>query len=360
MSAVVLISVGGLLVLAAAGWTINATVFTARTHRVGAALIRQEAARIGSPGTRSGSGCSTLSSAAPVGGPAGILRAPAIGLVAPVEQGVSDPVLAVAVGHVPTSVWPGQRGTAVLSAHDVSYFVDAAQLAKGALIRYDTPCASYTFAVDGHQVVKAGTAVYNTAVPSLTLVTCWPTDALWFTPDRLLVTATEVQAVPRKTAAHAAVPTVGTEAPPAVAVPPALAAQGLTLATNSVPMGTMTISTSAAPGWVSSPGPLDVEASALEAFIGGIKALNQDHPAWFHSLAPGVPVPQGLVRAPPPRYLSPLEVRIAASGDTAQSVVLSTAVDIPGGSAPGRYAMTVTTSVVASHLSVTGWSMARQ
>ena len=301
-----------------------------------------------------------MASAAPVRGPAGILRAPTIGLLAPVEQGVSDPVLAVAVGHVPTSVWPGQRGTAVLSAHDVSYFVDAAHLAKGALIQYDTPCATYTFSVVGHQVVKAGTPVYNTAVPSLTLVTCWPTDALWFTPDRLLVTATEVQANPSKTAARAAVLTAGTEAPPSVAVPPALAAQGLTLATNSIPMGTMTISTSAAPGWISSPGPLDVEASALEAFIGGIKALNQDHPAWFNSFAPGVPLPPALVGAPPPRYLSPLEVHISASGNTAQSVVLSSTVDIPGGSAPGRYAMTVTTSVVASRLAVTGWSMARQ
>jgi sortase A len=263
----------------------------------------------------------------------------------------------VAVGHVPTSVWPGQRGTAVLSAHDVSYFVDAAHLAKGALIRYDTPCASYVFAVTGHEVVKAGTPVYNTAVPSLTLVTCWPTDALWFTPDRLLVTATEVQAIPRKTVAHPAVETAGTEAPPVVAVPPSLAAQGLTLATNSIPMGTMTISPSAVPAWVSSPGPLNVEASALEAFIGGIRALNQDHPAWFHSFAPGVAAPPALVGAPPPRYLSSLDVRIAASGDAAQSVVLTTTVEIPGGSAPGRYTMTVTASVTGSHLAVTGWRM---
>ena len=100
----------------------------------------------------------------------------------------------MAVGHDPQSVWPGLNGAAVFLAHDVSYFVHLNQLKAGDVITYRTACNTVKFAVTGQQVVAAGSDVANTTAPSLVLDTCWPPNALFFTPDRLLVRATEVGA----------------------------------------------------------------------------------------------------------------------------------------------------------------------
>ncbi len=124
----------------------------------------------------------------------GILSIPALHMTAPVEEGTDDPELNVAVGHDPQSVWPGVNGAAVFLAHDVSYFVHLNDLKPGDVITYRTACNTVKFAVSSQQVVAAGSDVSNTAAPSLVLDTCWPPNALFFTPDRLLVRATEVGA----------------------------------------------------------------------------------------------------------------------------------------------------------------------
>ena len=133
---------------------------------------------------------------------AGLLEAPKISLTAPVQQGTSDAVLNVAVGHDASSVWPGTDGTAVFNAHDVSYFLNIDHLSAGDRLVYQTACNEYDFVVQGHAVVTAGSPVYNTPGPSVTLVTCWPTNALWFTPDRYVVTAVEVGKRSMVTRAH--------------------------------------------------------------------------------------------------------------------------------------------------------------
>lgn len=345
----VLISAGVGLILAVVGWQVNATLWTTHADRVGHALIRQ--VRVAQ---RSGSAASC--SVQP-GGPQGLLEAPAIGLVAPVEQGTGNGVLSVAVGHDPSSVWPGVAGNAVLEAHDVSYFVDIDHLAPGDTIRYTTPCATYFFAVQAHRVVQQGSAVYDTAAPTLTLVTCWPTDALWFTPDRYLVTASETKVL-RRAPKDLSVPAdVEAGTPPSVSAPPALVAEGLTLADYSVPMGTMTIVGDPSPTWVESPAPLADQDAAVEAFIAGIRATTQDQPDWWHAIAPGVPLPAALLGAQNPSYLSALDVTVTAAANTASSVLLTTTVSISGGDAPGRYALTDDDTIVDGHLQITSWTL---
>jgi LPXTG-site transpeptidase (sortase) family protein len=356
-----LIGVGLLLVAAAVTWQVRATEWTTHSNRVGQTLIqkiekaqRLAAAKAAAAKT-TGTTVPCVSSTA-AGGPTGLLVIPAIGLTAPVEEGTDDAQLSVAVGHVPTSVWPGSTGNAVLEAHDVSYFVNIDQLKPGDTISYETPCTTYTYSVQSHQVIAQGSPVYNTPTPTLSLVTCWPTNALWFTPSRYLVTASEIQASPTKGAADVgAVPPSATT--PTVPAPAPLVAEGLTLATNSILMGTMSVSGAVDPTWVEGPGPLAVQGSAVESFIGGVKALEQNQLAWWGAIAPNVPAPPQLVGAHISGYDASLDVTVTATGTEATSVQLTDTATVTGGHAPGRYLITVVQAVSAGQLVITSWTL---
>jgi len=350
-----LIGVGLLLVAAAVTWQVRATMWTTHSNRVGESLVKKlEKARHKAAETTKGTtaACTTTAS---TGGPQGLLLIPAIGLTAPVEEGTDDAELNVAVGHVPTSVWPGTTGNTVLEAHDVSYFVNIDQLKPGDTIEYETPCTTYDYTVQSHQVIQQGSAVYNTPGPTLSLVTCWPTNALWFTPTRYLVTASEVSSLPNTAGGAGSVPP--SAAPPTVPAPAALVAQGLTLATNSILMGTMSVTGTPDPAYVEGPGPLAVQDSAVESFIAGVRALEQNQLGWWGAVAPGVPVPSALVGAPVSGDDASLDVTVTATGAVATAVQLTDTVTIAGGSAPGRYSVSVVQSVSNGQLVITGWSL---
>jgi sortase A len=345
---------GTLLVAAAVAWSINVWAFDVNSARGGHALLRQAAARR-SQAEKTPATCSAPATS----GATGVLEAPSIGLVAPVEQGLSDGVLAVAVGHDPSSVWPGSTGTAVLAAHDVSYFVNADRLRTGDVLRYQTACGTYDFTVTGHKVVSSGSPVYNSAAPSIVLVTCWPTDALWFTPDRLLVTAVETSAPETDGSAPSTASAADSSyAPPTVSAPTALVNEGLTLATNSIPMGAMAIKGTPSPTWVQSPAPLDVVQSAVEAYIGGIKATGSNQRSWWNAIAPGVQPPTPLVDATISTYTSDLGVSIFVTGSTPSTVTLETSVSVAGGDAPGAYAMSVRETLSGGTLLIASWQLA--
>ncbi len=350
-----LIGSGLLLVAAAVSWQVRATLWTTHSDRVGQALVKKlEKARHKAAETTGGTtaACTTTVS---TGGPEGLLVIPAIGLTAPVEEGTGDAQLNVAVGHVPTSVWPGTTGNTVLEAHDVSYFVNIDQLKPGDTIEYETPCTTYDYTVQSHQVIQQGSPVYNTPGPTLSLVTCWPTDALWFTPTRYLVTASEVRTVPDTGGDPGTVPP--SAAPPTVPAPPALVAQGLTLATNSILMGTMSVTGTPDPAYVEGPGPLAVQDSAVESFIAGVRSLEQNQLGWWGAIAPAVPPPAALVGGHISGYDASLDVTVTATGAAATGVQLTDTVTIAGGPAPGRYAVSVVQTVSNGQLVITGWTL---
>ena len=204
----------------------------------------------------------------------------------------------MAVGHDPQSVWPGVDGAAVFLAHDVSYFVHLNQLKPGDVITYRTACNTVQFQVSAQQVVPAGSAVSNTTDPSLVLDTCWPPNALFFTPDRLLVRATEVGAATKGASLNPGAQFVRTVASTdyATSAPEALQAQGLTLQQNEAPMGTMNL-VNASVAFAQSPGPLSLEAAALETYFGGLHAGAQRQSAWWAAMAPRLPLPPELAGA---------------------------------------------------------------
>jgi sortase A len=275
----------------------------------------------------------------------GLLEAPALGLVAPVEEGTGDAVLDDAVGHVPASTWPERgAGTAVFSAHDVTWFSGVDRLGRGDTIRYVTPCRTYTYRVTGHRVVRAGFPVYNTAAPSLVLDTCYPLDALYTTSGRYLVYATLTRAArtPRRLPWRRPAQQRLT-----VPAPLALARQGLGLGHNDVPLGTLRVTGTPSRSWRQANAPLQAEAHALAAYFGLLRSASQHRRAWWADLAPSVPASAaaGLWRGEVTGYQRHLDVMLRVHGSRMLGAVLSTVLTTSGSLQPGSYRVRVTGTV---------------
>jgi hypothetical protein len=180
----------------------------------------------------------------------GVLSGLPGGVSAPVVQGTSSATLAVAVGHDAGTPWPGQAGTSVLLAHDVGYFARNASLRPGQTLSYTAGCERSTFAVVRSLVAKPGQTIPQVGSHELVLDSCWPPNALWFTPDRLLIVARLVDT--------ASVPPSPSRAPAGAApVPP-----GAQTILDTWQMGTLTLR-GAPPSVAESPEPLALQLDAL-------------------------------------------------------------------------------------------------
>jgi len=282
-------------------------------------------------------------------GPQGLLEVPVLGLVAPVLQGTSDAVLDEAVGHVAGSAWPGQPGTSVLSAHDVTWFSGIGSLRPGDVLRYVTPCRTYTYQVTAHQIVASGAPVYTTAASKVVLDTCYPFNALYITNTRYLVYASLASASPT----HPLVTPPPGPPPPQVPAPAPLAAQGLGLDHNDAPLGTLTITGSPSVSWRQSSAPLTAESAALTAYFGVIRSAEQGRRSWWTALAPAVPASAAapIWDGTLSRYNGPLDITLRVNGGQLAGATLSAAVRAE---AAGTYDITVREAVSAGRLLVTG------
>jgi sortase A len=349
---VVIGGAGILAICAGIAFAVHTSAFLIHSSVAGHALVGQErkaiAAAAGKPAA-----CQPQPGRAPdVGGEElhGLILVPALGLVAPVLQGTSDPVLSDAVGHDPASVWPGQQDTSVLSAHDVTWFSRLDELKPGNKVRYVTPCWTYTYKVTSHVVVAAGSPVYDTGTARLVLETCYPLDALYITSSRYLVYASLISST--LTHVKAAVP--GTWPVPAVTAPARLAAQGLGLTQNPAPLGTLRLTGSPSRAWTQSSAPLEFEAAALAEYFGAARSASQEERDWWADLAPSVPVSaagalwNGRISA----YDSWLEITLRASGTRSVAATLAATVTVTGPDGTGRYDLVVHETVSRGKLRV--------
>lgn len=264
------------------------------------------------------SGCSAQYSAdaAPPGSSPGLLTVPSLSLSVPVLEGLGDSVLDVAAGHDPDTPWPGAPGEAVVLAHDVSYFADLDHLAVGAQVTWSTPCLDARFTVTGTQILSPGATL---SPPSsgigLALVTCYPTNALFWTSERFVVFTSLVSESVGSEEVAGAAPSLDHIDVPA---PPDLVAEGLDLSSNYLPLGSLYLTGSPASSWSSSPNPLIVEAAALEVFFGVEKAIEQQNATWWADLAaPGLTLPSHF-----PTF-GTSNVSIDVDGTTPRSVTIS-------------------------------------
>ncbi|MGB9111918.1 MAG: class D sortase [Acidimicrobiales bacterium] len=283
--------VGGLLLLVAAAGVAYPIWWNHRSSSVGHELIKRALAGT-APTKNSVRTCrSPTTTALGTLDHPGLLTIPDLGLKAPVLQGIDDAVFNVAVGHDPSSVWPGSNGESLLLAHDVSYFSGLDRVKVGEEVTWIAGCREDFFRVVSHEIVPPGTAI---AVPTggtagLALITCWPTDALFWTTDRYVVEAvfTGGQFVDLATSASPPPPLRLSVPAPAV-----LKNEGLSLGRSGVLAGTLRTSGSSSPSFSEGPDALAAANLALSDYAAADKtAVAQNHSWWKDLALAGVALP---------------------------------------------------------------------
>jgi LPXTG-site transpeptidase (sortase) family protein len=245
----------------------------------------------------------------------GILEVPAIGLEAPVLQGVGDSVLSDAVGHDPASVWPGNKGISLLLGHDATYFSALGALRTGDEVTWIDNCRRVVFRVDSVEVTRPGASLARSPNGiGVALVTCWPTDALFWTPDRLVVLASFVSS-------EATQPQGVPQAPPlniALPVPAAVVSQGLSLAQNGLLVGHLRLAGEPDRPWAEGADPLRVAHLAFEELAAAKLIVSAGNKTWWSSIAlSGIPMPRSLSVA------GNFDVTLTAHGANVSAVVLT-------------------------------------
>ncbi len=117
-----------------------------------------------------------------------------LGLRAIVREGDDASVLRRAVGHVPGTALPGQRGNVCLAAHRDTFFRSLARVRKGDLVELVAPGSESVYRVSSTAVVPPDDTRVLAAsrTDRLTLVTCYPFTFIGPAPLRFVVTAQEV------------------------------------------------------------------------------------------------------------------------------------------------------------------------
>lgn len=121
------------------------------------------------------------------------MEIPGIGLSVMVLEGDDSDVLRKAVGHVPTTSFPGEPGNVVIAGHRDTFFRALRNIHKDDEITFTTPQGVYDYQVGEIQEVgpKDVQVLKASDHPTLTLITCYPFDFIGPAPERFVVEATE-------------------------------------------------------------------------------------------------------------------------------------------------------------------------
>jgi sortase A len=117
-----------------------------------------------------------------------------LGLIAMVVHGESAAILRRAVGHLPDTALPGERGNVVLAGHRDTFFRPLKDVRAGDAIRLRTRTADFDYVVESMSVVSPSDlhVLEPTGDHTLTLITCFPFVYLGAAPDRFVVRARQV------------------------------------------------------------------------------------------------------------------------------------------------------------------------
>jgi sortase A len=125
------------------------------------------------------------------GSTVGRIEIPRLGVSAIIKAGTDARTLQLAVGHIPGTALPGEKGNVGLAAHRDTFFRRLRDIQADDEIRVTTPHASYTYRVERTDVVEPQDVwvLDPTAHDSLTLVTCYPFTYIGSAPQRFIVRA---------------------------------------------------------------------------------------------------------------------------------------------------------------------------
>lgn len=129
-----------------------------------------------------------------VGEPIGRLEIERVGLSGIVVEGDGEAVLDRAIGHLPETPLPWQRGNSALTAHRDALFRPLKEIRFGDLLRLTTPYGDFEYKVRETLIVKPEDLwVLDATLDSmLTLISCYPFVYIGHAPERFVVRADRI------------------------------------------------------------------------------------------------------------------------------------------------------------------------
>ncbi len=125
------------------------------------------------------------------GGVVGRLDIPRIGVSVMVVEGAESGDLKWAVGHIPGTAFPGERGNVGIAGHRDTFFRPLRSIQRDDAITVSTLKGAYRYRVVSTKVVSPEDVqvLYPSGRDCLTLVTCFPFDYVGSAPKRFIVRA---------------------------------------------------------------------------------------------------------------------------------------------------------------------------
>jgi sortase A len=129
----------------------------------------------------------------------GHLTIPRLHLDTTVREGVHETTLSLAAGHVPSTSLPGDKGNVGVAGHRDTLFLGLRDIQDKDVIQFETLKGIYIYQVESTKIVKpTDVAVLKAGrYPQLTLVTCYPFNYIGSAPQRFIVKARQLSAIPR-------------------------------------------------------------------------------------------------------------------------------------------------------------------
>ena len=124
-------------------------------------------------------------------GPIGRIEIAGRGVRAIIAEGTDSGTLRHAVGHIPGSAFPGERGNVALAGHRDTFFRGLQGVGPEDMVRITTMDGSFDYVVESTEVVPPSRTDVLDASPSamLTLITCYPFGFIGPAPERFVVRA---------------------------------------------------------------------------------------------------------------------------------------------------------------------------
>jgi sortase A len=129
----------------------------------------------------------------------GRIAIPRLGISAIVKEGIDDRTLGLAVGHIPSTAMPGERGNVGLAAHRDNLFRNLKDVKRDDEITLTTLDNTYVYRVASYTVVnpeRVSVLAPSSGENTLTLVTCYPFYFVGHAPKRFVVRAVQVAGSP--------------------------------------------------------------------------------------------------------------------------------------------------------------------
>jgi sortase A len=127
----------------------------------------------------------------PEGSLIGKIDIPRLGVSAIVRAGSDARTLRLAVGHIPGTAYPGERGNIGLAGHRDTFFRKLRSIRRDDVIQIATPEGTYSYRVDRTSIVNPDDVWVLDPIDHdvLTLITCYPFTYVGAAPQRFVVRA---------------------------------------------------------------------------------------------------------------------------------------------------------------------------